>query len=72
MLVDERGLPLVDQISGSQVHDSRFLIPLVESQPPHIRGPGRHRGRPSDRPPGRASLADSLGTAQELPVPVLP
>jgi hypothetical protein len=32
-LVDERGLPLVAQISGAQVHDSRFLIPLVESIP---------------------------------------
>ncbi len=33
LLVDERGLPLVAQISGVQIHDSRFLIPLVESIP---------------------------------------
>jgi transposase len=33
LLVDERGLPLVAQISGAQVHDSRFLIPLIESIP---------------------------------------
>jgi len=33
LLVDARGLPLVAQISGAQVHDSRFLIPLVESIP---------------------------------------
>lgn len=33
LLVDERGLPLVAQIPGAQVHDSRFLIPLVESIP---------------------------------------
>lgn len=31
LLVDERRLPLVAQILGAQVHDSRFLIPLVES-----------------------------------------
>lgn len=31
--VDERGLPLVAQISAARVHDSRFLIPLVESIP---------------------------------------
>jgi hypothetical protein len=28
LLVDERGLLPVAQISGGQVHDSRFLIPL--------------------------------------------
>jgi len=33
LLVDERGLSLVARISGAQVHDSRFLIPLVESIP---------------------------------------
>lgn len=32
-LVDERGLPLVAQISGVQVNESRFLIPLVKSFP---------------------------------------
>ena len=46
LLVDERGLPLVAQISGAQVHDSRFLIPLVESIPA-IKGlAGRARKRP--------------------------
>lgn len=33
LLVDERGLPLVAEISGTQVHNSRFLIPLVKSIP---------------------------------------
>jgi len=33
LLVDQRGLPLVVQISGAQVHDSRLLIPLGESIP---------------------------------------
>ena len=28
LLVDQRGLPLVASISGTQVHDSRMLIPL--------------------------------------------
>jgi transposase len=46
LLVDQRGLPLVAQISGAQVHDSRFLIPLVESIPA-VRGlVGRARKRP--------------------------
>jgi transposase len=46
LLVDERGLPLVAQISGAQVHDSRFLIPLVESIP-SVKGlAGRSRIRP--------------------------
>jgi len=33
LLVDERGLPLVAQISGAQVHDSRLLITLVKFIP---------------------------------------
>jgi len=33
LLVNERGLPSVAQLSGAQVHDSRFLIPLVELIP---------------------------------------
>lgn len=33
LLVDQRTLPLVAQISGAQVHDSPLLIPLVESIP---------------------------------------
>ena len=46
LLVDERGLPLVAQISGAQVHDSRFLIPLVESIPAVKGLAGRARKRP--------------------------
>jgi transposase len=46
LLVDERGLPLVAQISIAQVHDSRFLIPLVESIPAVKGLVGRARKRP--------------------------
>jgi transposase len=46
LLVDERGLPLVAQISGAQVNDSRFLIPLVESIPAVKGLTGRARKRP--------------------------
>ena len=45
-LVDERGLPLVAQISGAQEHDSRFLIPLVESIPAVKELAERARKRP--------------------------
>ena len=31
LLVAQRGLPLVAKISGAHVHDSRFLIPLVDA-----------------------------------------
>lgn len=44
--VDERGLPLVAQISGALVHDSRFLILLVESIPAVKGMAGRARKRP--------------------------
>jgi len=45
LLVDQPGLPLVAGISGAQVHDSRLLIPLVESIPA-IKGlSGRARKR---------------------------
>lgn len=45
ILVDQRGLPLVAQISGAQVHDSRLLIPIVEAIPA-IKGlSGRARKR---------------------------
>jgi len=45
LLVDQRGLPLVARISGAQVHDSRLLIPLVESVP-DVKGlSGRARKR---------------------------
>jgi transposase len=46
ILVDQRGLPLVAQISGAQVHDSQLLIPVVEAIPA-IKGlSGRARKRP--------------------------
>ena len=46
ILVDQRGLPLVVQISGAQVHDYRLLIPMVEAIPA-IKGlSGRARERP--------------------------
>lgn len=44
--MDKRGLPLVAQISGAQVHDSRFLIPLVESIPAVKGLAGHARKRP--------------------------
>ena len=47
LLVDQRGLPLVAQISGAQVHDSRLLIPLVQSIPAVKGLPGRARKRPA-------------------------
>jgi len=46
LLVDGRVLPLVAQMSGAQVHDSRFLIPLVESIPAMKGLAGRARKRP--------------------------
>ncbi len=46
LLVNERGLPLAAQISGAQVHDSRFLIRLVESIPAVKGLAGRARKRP--------------------------
>ena len=42
LLMDERGLSQVAQISGAQVHDSRFLIPLVASIPA-VHWPGAER-----------------------------
>ena len=46
LLVDQRGLPLVAQITGAQVHDSRMLIPLVEWIPAVKGLSGRARKRP--------------------------
>lgn len=46
VLVDQRGLPLVAQISGAQVHDSRLLIPLVKAIPAVKGLSGRARKRP--------------------------
>jgi hypothetical protein len=48
VLVDQRGLPLVNRISGAHVHDSRLLIPLVEAIPVEhrvnaIKARSRHR-----------------------------
>jgi len=47
MLVDERGLALVAQISGAQVHDARFLIRLLASIPAVKGLAGRARKRPA-------------------------
>ncbi|MBQ5942681.1 transposase [Massilia sp. AB1] len=47
LLVNQRGLPLVAKISGSQVNDSRFLVPLVEAIPAVKGLSGRARLRPS-------------------------
>ena len=33
VIVDQRGLPLVVQISGANVHDSQLLCPLVNALP---------------------------------------
>jgi transposase len=46
LLVNQRGLPLVAQISGAKIHDSRLLIPLVESIPAVRSLSGRARKRP--------------------------
>jgi len=59
LLVDERGLPLVAQISGAQVHDSRFLIPLVESIPAVKGLAGRARKRPGKLHADRAYASRS-------------
>jgi hypothetical protein len=48
ILVDQRGVPLVAQISGAHLHDSRLLIPIVEAIPA-IKGlSGRTRKRPEN------------------------
>jgi transposase len=46
ILVDQRGLPLVAQISGAQVHDSRLLIPIMEAISAVKGLPSRPRKRP--------------------------
>ncbi len=46
VLVDQRGLPLVAQISGAQVHDSRLLIPVINATSAVTGLPGRARRRP--------------------------
>ena len=60
LLVDEHGLPKVARISGAQVHDSRFLIPLIESVPAVKGLAGRARKHPGKPHAGRpyASRAD--------------
>ena len=45
LLVDQRGLLLVAQVTGAQVHDSRLLIPLVESIPA-VKGLSGRRANP--------------------------
>jgi hypothetical protein len=61
LLVDEHGLPLVAQISGAQVHDSRFLIPLVESIPAVKGLAGRARKRPGKLHADRAYASSAIG-----------
>jgi hypothetical protein len=46
LLVDRGGLPLVAKISRAKVHDSHFLIPLVEAIPAVKGLSGRARKRP--------------------------
>lgn len=46
ILVDQRGLPLVAQSSGANVHDSRLLIPMLTAIPAVPGLPGRARKRP--------------------------
>ncbi|WP_128143352.1 transposase [Janthinobacterium lividum] len=47
LLVDQRGLPLVANISGVQVYDSRLLIPLLEAAPFLVGLAGWLRKRPA-------------------------
>lgn len=46
VIVDQRGLPLVAQLSAANVHDSRLLQPLVQSLPSVCGLTGRPRKRP--------------------------
>ena len=52
--MDELGRPLVAQISGARLHDSRFLIPFVESIPAVKGLAGRARKRPGKLHSNRA------------------
>ncbi len=54
ILVAQRGLPLVAQISGAQVHDSRLLVPIVEAIPAVKGLSGRARKRPGKLQADRA------------------
>lgn len=45
--VDQHGLPLVGKISGGQMHDLCFLIPLIEAIPAVRELSGGARKRPS-------------------------
>ena len=47
VIVDQRGVPLVSQLSAANVHDSRLLQPLVQSLPPISGLTGRPRKRPT-------------------------
>ena len=54
ILVDQRGLPLVTQISGAQVHDFQLLIPIIKAIPA-IKGlSGRALKRPGQLHADRA------------------
>jgi len=48
-MVDRQGVPLAMTISGSNVHDSKWLEVTVDATAP-LRLPGRRRGRPRQRP----------------------
>jgi len=49
VLVDRQGVPLAVQLSAANVHDSKFLEPLVDAVEP-IRRPTGEPGRPRRRP----------------------
>jgi transposase len=46
LIVDQRGLPLVVQISGANVHDSQLLCPLINALPLVAGLSGHPRRRP--------------------------
>jgi IS5 family transposase len=49
IVVDRNGVPLAVTISGSNVHDSKWLEVTVDAIAP-LRLPGKRRGRPRQRP----------------------
>jgi hypothetical protein len=57
LLVDQRGLPLVAQLSGANVHDSRLLVPMMTAIPAVAGLPGRARKRPGKLHADRACYA---------------
>lgn len=61
LLVDQRGLPLVRSISGTQVHDSRMRIPLLEAAPSVSGLAGLPRKRLGNCTPTRPMLHVPIG-----------